>query len=174
MQTEPQQKSELEDARDKLSLVDVAMVAYQAPSGELRAEPLVTARMDKEGHLWFFLHADQPLLAAIARNPHINLIYVSQKEGLYISVSGSAQVLHNRDLQQVLWNGKLKRWFPHGPESEDVRLLRVAIRDCEYWDEPRSNMFRMVLKAVNAAAEDEEVGLAHRRISLGSLPKHPH
>lgn len=172
MQTEAQQHRELEDARDKLSLVDVAMVAYQAPSGELRAEPLRTARMDKEGHLWFFIHADQPLVAAVARNPHISLIYVSQKEGLYISVSGNARVLHNQDLQQALWNGKLKRWFPRGPETADVRLLRVAVSDCEYWDEPRSNMFRMVLKAVNASAQDEEVALIHRRISV-SPPAEP-
>jgi general stress protein 26 len=174
MQTEPQQKSELDDTRDKMSLVDVAMVAYQAPSGELRSEPLQTARMDKEGNLWFFIGADRPLVAAIARNPHINLVYVSEREGIYISVGGSARVLHNSDLQQVLWHGKLKRWFRQGPDSQDVRLLKVAITYCEYWDEPRSNLFRMLLKAVNAAAEGEDVGPAHRQVSVSGHTQADH
>lgn len=166
MQTEPQEQTQLEDARDKLSLVDIAMVAYQTPSGELRSEPLQTARMDKEGNLWFFIHANQPIVAAIASNPHINLVYVSEREGIYISVGGSARVLHNGDLQQVLWQRKLKRWFSQGPGSQDVRLLKVSISYCEYWDEPRSNLFRMLLKVVNAAADDEAVGPAHRQVSL--------
>lgn len=165
MQTEPQTDRAFEEIRDKLSLMEVAMVAYQAPGGELCSEPLQTARMDKEGNLWFFTSANQALVA-IAGNPHINLIYVNDKEGMYLSVSGTARVLRNRDLQAALWNGKLKRWLPHGPGGENTCLLKVVIGSYEYWDEPKSNLFRMLLKAVDAA-EGEDIHLAHRQVSVG-------
>lgn len=167
MQTEPQTDRALEEVRDKLSLVEVAMVAYQAPSGELHSEPLQTARMDKEGNLWFFISINHALVTAVAGNPHVNLIYVNDKEGIYLSVGGTAKVLRNRDLQEALWNGKLKRWLPHGPGGENTCLFKVAVGYCEYWDEPKSNLFRMLLKAVDAA-EGEDIGLAHRQISVGS------
>lgn len=165
MQTEPQASEALEEVRDKLALVDVAMVAYQAPSGEIRSEPLQTARMDKEGNLWFFVDNTQALPGAIARNPRISLIYSNDKESIFMSVGGRAKLLRNRDLQEALWTNKLKRWFPHGPTQESTSLLKVELSYCEYWDQPKGNLFRMLLKAVDAV-EGEEVTATHRRIVI--------
>lgn len=167
MQTETQTSEALEEIRDKLALVDTAMVAYQAPGGQIRSEPLQTVRLDREANLWFFINDTTPIVPAIAHNPRINIVYLSQKESLYISVEGVANILHNRDLQQALWIGKLKRWFPEGPLQEHASLLKVKLVSCEYWDEPRANLFRMVMKAANSA-EGRPISLVHRRIQTGA------
>lgn len=164
MRTEAQTNKALEEIRDKLALVDVAMVAYQAPGGELRSVPLQTARFDREANLWFFINDTQPIVAAIAHNPRINLVYISQKEGLYMAVGGEAKILHNRDLQEALWSSKLKRWFPGGPLQDHASLLKLKLHYCEYWDEPRANLFRMVLKAADAA-EGNQVSATHHLIT---------
>jgi hypothetical protein len=40
--------------------------------------------------------------------------------------------------QKELWSEPLRTWFPGGPESPDVALMKVEVDGAEYWDSPSS------------------------------------
>ena len=139
----------------------VAMLTTVGPGGSLRSRPMVTARAQEDGDVWFLTKAGTPKIGDVEGDSRVNIGYASEEEGRYVSLSGIASLV--RDPQQVLdlWRKRHRKWFPEGKRDPELAAMRVRVDRAEYWDE-RSGQ-RVVFSPAGAPAGGaDEPGAASR------------
>ena len=62
--------------------------------------------------------------------------------GAYVSLSGHGEVDADRERIKRLWTPLARPWFPEGPESSNLALLKFVPDVADYWDGPSSQMVR--------------------------------
>lgn len=166
------QPQSTDDMRRLAALVDetsIAMLTTVQPDGSLRSRPLATREFDSEGNLWFFTSLSSPKVREIEEHPHVNLSYANPKRADYISITGTASVVRDREKMQHLWSAWVKPWFPQGLDDPDLVLLRVNIDSAEYWDSPGNTVVQllglaraMVTGSPDAVGEHAKMGAPRR------------
>lgn len=120
--------------------IRVALLTTATRDGALRSRPMVTLRVDPAGDLWFFTQASAAKAEEIRANPHVNVGYAAPDDGRYVSVSGTAALVRDRGKMAELWNPAFAVWFPRGLDDPDLTLLRIDVKQAEYWDAPTGAM----------------------------------
>ena len=131
--------------------IEIAMLTTAMPDGSLRSRPMATQKAEFDGTLWFFTDAESAKVHEVRRDGHVNVSYAAPDDNRYVSVSGTANVVRDRQRIKDLWTPAMKAWFPDGPDSPGIALLRVDVRMAEYWDAP-SNAFVQLAGFVKAVA----------------------
>lgn len=124
--------------------IEVAMLTTVAEDGTLRSRPMVTQKAEFDGTLWFFTPAGAPKVGEVGHDRRVNVSYASPDDNRYVSVSGTAELVRDRQKIEELWNPVLKAWFPDGLQDPELALLRVNPERAEYWDSPSSTLVHLV------------------------------
>jgi general stress protein 26 len=111
--------------------------------GQLRSRPMSTQQMDENGDLWFFTSDKTHKVEEIERDSRVNAAYAKPDDNVYVSVSGRASVVKDRQKIEELWNPILKAWFPEGLDDPTLCLLKVSVEEAEYWDSPNSTLVQI-------------------------------
>jgi general stress protein 26 len=134
--------------------INVAMLTTAMPDGTLRSRPMMTQQTEFDGDLWFFTGASSPKVHEIEDDQHVNLSYAAPDDNRYVSVSGRATVVRDRQKTEELWKPMYKAWFPEGLDDPDLSLLKVDVEQAEYWD-TSSNTFVHLVGFAKAVATGE-------------------
>lgn len=139
--------------------IRVAMLTTEEDDGTLRSRPMATQFSEFDGALWFFTDSESPKVAEISHHQRVNVSYAEPKHERYVSVSGLAELVRDRDKIRELWNPAYKAWFPQGADDPRIALLKVTVEKAEYWDSPGSSVVHLIgfAKAV-ATGERYEPG----------------
>lgn len=121
---------------EKVKGIRVAMLTTMSEDGVPRSRPMGAQDMDAEGRLWFFTSADSDKAREIAKSPCVCVSYAHMGSSRYVSVSGKATVVDDREKAKELWSPLLGAWFPQGTSDPNLRLVRVDVERAEYWDAP--------------------------------------
>jgi general stress protein 26 len=122
---------------DIIEKVGVCMLTTQFGGG-LRARPL-EARPDRDAGLIFFvtdIHSAKEHEVEAA--PDVGLVFIDSSDKAYLSITGRARVMRDADKQKAAWRKTDAVWWPGGPTSPDVCLLRIEPVTAELWDGPAS------------------------------------
>lgn len=131
------EKGDIDRVWDIIEKVGVCMLTTQFAGG-LRARPL-EARPDREAGLIFFVtDVHSPKEDEIASAPDIGIVFIDADEKAYLSITGRASVLRDVEKTKALWRKTDEVWWPDGPGSPDVCLLRIEPSTAELWDGPAS------------------------------------
>ena len=76
----------------------------------------------------------------ISKLPKVNVSFADPDNQHYVSITGKAQLVRDRNKIDELWRPEFKMWFPEGKEDPDIALLRVNLEKAEYWDSPSSTI----------------------------------
>ncbi len=136
-----------------ISDVQFAMMTTAEPGGSLRSRPMATHtnhNAEFDGTLWFFTKETSPKVDEVQKDQHVNLSFSSPEQSKYVSVSGTATLVHDEDRKKEYWNTKYLAWFPKGLEDPELALLKVVVDKAEYWDTPSSTVAHILgfVKAV--------------------------
>jgi general stress protein 26 len=135
------------DAEKLIKLIKgirVAMLTTQDEDGSLRSRPMETQpEKEFDGTLWFFTHASTHKTQEIERDQHVNLSYAEPSDNRYVSVSGRARLVREKEKISELWSPILKAWFPRGKDDPETALLKVDVDKAEYWDAPSSTIVKL-------------------------------
>ena len=143
------------------------MFTWQDEQGHLLSQPMTQQQMDGDGGIWFYTSTLTSLWECIARRPEVNLGFADQEHSLYVSVSGTAERVVDRERIRAMWNAAVQAWFPAGPEDEHVVLIRVDPHSAEYWDSNDSKMVRIFAMAKAAITGDKpDLDSEHQTIRL--------
>ena len=123
--------------------IPVAMVTSRADDDMLSSRPMLLERLDPSGLLIFLTHLSSQKVHEVARDPRVNVAFVSGKGDRYVSVSGIAVVTHDRAWMHALWKMSYRAWFPGGPNDPDSAIFTVRIERIEYWDVPTNRLVRL-------------------------------
>lgn len=102
--------------------------------GSLHSRPMMTQNAVFDGNLWFFSKFDSAKVDEIRAGSQVNLAYTASAEGRFISVAGSANIIHERLQMEALWNDSYQTWFPAGLDEPGLALLRIEVNAAEVWD----------------------------------------
>lgn len=129
------------NVRDLLQGFDTAMLVTHLPSGHLRARPMAIAKKGDQGDLWFATRVDSPKVEEIEGDHDVN---VTMQEGeRFLSLSGVAQVVVDREALDRLWDEAWRAWFPEGKDTDRLALIHVTPHEAEYWEHAGRDKVRL-------------------------------
>ena len=151
--------SAMEHLADLVRDIDVAMLTTVDRTGRLHSRPMMTLHSTTEGALWFFTQACSHMADDVQGHHPVNLSYVDSARGIYISVSGRARVIHDKAKKSELWERRLARWLPQGPDDAEVILLRIEVQEAEYWSSGTAREFTAAIEvsASNGGVRNEKI-----------------
>ena len=114
--------------------IDFAMLTTIRSNGSLHSCPMATAEVHGDGALWFFSGNNSEKVEAIKGDPRVNLAYSDVGGQRYVSITGNAEPIRDHVRAKELWTPLYERWSPEGIEDPNLILLRIQVRDAEYWD----------------------------------------
>lgn len=150
----------LEKIRDMTKDVKFGMLTTVDENERLSSRPLTSQQVDAAGNMWFFISDEATFISAVQQHPEVNVNFSDVDDSLYVSVSGRAEVLRDRQKAEELWNAMVKPWFPEGVDDPHLRLLKVQIHAAEYWDSGSSKMMQLfaMAKAAITGEQPKNIG----------------
>jgi general stress protein 26 len=129
--------------------IRVAMLTTVDDDGSLRSRPMAAQQVEFDGTLWFFTWADAHKQDELQRHSQVNVSFADPERQYYVSVSGAATLVCERQKMEELWSPWFRTWFPRGLDEPNLALLQVRVDKAEYWDAPSSTMVQLfgVVKA---------------------------
>jgi len=138
----PQRRADaLQKVREMVKDIDFCMLTTVDEDGDLHSRPMsVNGEIDPDGDMWFFTNDSSHKVSEIEKLPKVNVSFANPDDQRYVSISGTAQLVRDRDKIEELWKPEFKMWFPEGKEDPQIALLRVSLEKAEYWDSPSSTI----------------------------------
>ena len=118
--------------------MSVAMLTTSPTEGKLRSRPMIPARHEFDGDVWFFVSGVSPICSEIRERPAVNVSYATPTKDQFVTLSGTAEIVTDRQKMELLWREELRDWFAEGLATPDLVLLRVAVEEAEFWDKQAS------------------------------------
>jgi general stress protein 26 len=159
----------IESLKRHINGIRFAMLTTVSDDGRLRSRPMTTQEIGEDGDIWFFTPDDSEVVLEAQREPSVNLAYSKPDSGLYVSVSGNAELIKDAAKIKELWNPMVAAYFPKGQNDPNLALLRITMTDAEVWDSPSSvaKLFNTIKTAVTGAKGDTG---QHERINVVARP----
>ena len=149
MKIETQNSTEMAELCKLIEPIPVAMLSNLDADGALVSRPMSALQVDAAGAVWFFVDLRSSRVEFLRV---VNLSFVDAARGTYVSLSGRGEIRSDRAQIQQLWTPMAKPWFPEGPDSRNLALLKFVPHTAEYWDAPHSKMVRMFAMAASVVA----------------------
>jgi general stress protein 26 len=122
---------------DILEATGVGMLTTRFAGG-LRARPL-DARPDRdEGAIYFLTDSRGLKDDEIESAADVCFTVTNARDKAYLSITGHADVLHDRARAARIWKKADEVWWPDGPEDKNLLVLRLEPDIAELWDGPAS------------------------------------
>ncbi len=144
----PNTSSKQQQFQDLLKDFDTAMLVTQSSAQQLRCRPMAVAKVADDSDIWFVTSLDAAKVSEVLSNPQV---CVSMQKGrAYLSLSGKAEVVHDRAKIKELWSEAWKVWFPDGQTDASIALIHVDAQEGEYWDTSGLKGLKYLFKAGKA------------------------
>ena len=119
--------------------IDIAMLTCRTFDGTLVSRPMSTQAKRPRVDFWFVTSTETHKVDEIQAQPEVNLAYYNNKSREWVSVSGTARIVTNRDLIRTLYKPDWKAWFPNeggakdgGPDDPRITLILVEAHTVTY------------------------------------------
>lgn len=167
MKTEKQTSPERTQLCQLIQHMTVTMLTTVDDSGALISRPMSPLLLDSSGALWFFTDLRSGKVKQIDT---MNLNFIDSTRATYVSLSGFGEIITERSYIDRLWTPFAKPWFPDGPDSSNLALLKFIPNVAEYWDSSHCKMVRMLALAVSIVAAKPIAMGEHETITGLSMP----
>jgi len=169
-QSHKKHDEQVKDLHKLIESIKFGMLVTSEKDGTLRSRPMACQKLEKDGSVWFFTYGTGGKCDEIAHDRHVNISFSEPKEQKYVSLSGHAEISHDKSKMEEFWNPLYKAWFPQGLETPDIALLKVVVDKAEYWDAPSNAIVRLVgfAKAIISGRTAENMQ-THEKVNSSPL-----
>jgi general stress protein 26 len=124
------------DLAELVRAARTCLLTTTAVDGRLVSRPMALPEAQFDGDLWFFAYRNSAKIRQIRVNPQVNVGFSDQRQRAWVSVAGTAQEDWDAARAERLWRPLLATWFPDGPDTPGITLIKVHAGSAEYWDAP--------------------------------------
>lgn len=159
--------SSIQNLRAKIKSIRFGMLTTLNSDKSLSSRPMTQQQLDDNGVLWFFLSDDSLLASDIKQQPNINVTFAEPNDSVYVSISGQAEVVKNREKVEELWSPAVATWFPEGIDDPHISLIKFTVHTAEYWDSHSNKMLQLfaIAKAVINGEQPKNIG-EHEKLNF--------
>ena len=126
-------KKTLKALAKRMAGIDVAMLSTQTAGGHIATRPMSNnGEVEFDGTAYFFTWKKSRAARDISRDNKVSLGYQS-KQGLYVTVQGTAKLEDDRERMAEHWTPDLDRWFEEGVDTPGVVIIEVDAKRVHYW-----------------------------------------
>lgn len=123
---------------DLIKHIHIALMVTHGDNGQMYARPMGAQERDSQDRLWFFTEKNSPKIAQLQANNNVLLSYSQPSDNTFVSITGTASVVHDTMKIRELWSPAVEIWFPKGKTDPNIALICVEPQSAEYWDAPSS------------------------------------
>ncbi|MDZ7961099.1 MAG: pyridoxamine 5'-phosphate oxidase family protein [Aulosira sp. DedQUE10] len=135
MTTSTDKNQHIYQLRELIKDIGCSMLTTVDEDGSLHSRPMdKSCEIQSDGTLWFFTNASSHKVFEIEHRQQVNVSFSSPNQQRYVSISGIAELVKDRNKMQELWKPELEAWFHKGLDESDLALLKVQIHKADYWD----------------------------------------
>lgn len=143
LQDETPTADEQSELWSKAQKIRFAMLTTRAADGTLASRPMTLQGVDGDGTMWFFTSASTQLGDDVRINSAANVAFADTDDDFYMSASGRAHFVDDREKIESLWNVMSAAWFD-GPTDPELWLLRVEPLRVDYWKSGAGKVLQLV------------------------------
>lgn len=130
----------------------VVMMTAMSPDGGIDSKPMTVIELDGDGVFWFLCEHDPREVNPSMHYRRMNLAISNEAKSTFVSIQAQGEIIRDRRLRHHLWSLMAKPWFPDGPDSPSLVVLKVTPVRAEYWDSPNSRVVRALALAASILA----------------------
>lgn len=134
---------------DKIKDIKVSMLTTLDNENCLRSRPMYTQQTEFAGDIWFFTKEHSAKIHDVKKDKHVNLSYADIDTSTFVSVSGNAEIVYDKQKINEFWDPTLKAWFPQGKDDPELCLICVKVDQAEYWDTKTRTTIYLIGKALS-------------------------
>ena len=131
---------DLKNVAEALKNIDFVMLNTHTDGGRIAGRPMSNNRdVEYDGDSWFFVDQSSRTFSDIQADPKVS-ISAQGAQGLlgkppvFFSIEGQAQIVTDEGALADHWTKELERWWPQGPQTLGVALLKIHAERVHYWD----------------------------------------
>lgn len=125
---------------ETLKDIDFVMLNTHTTGGKIAGRPMSNNRdVEYDGDSWFFVDQESRTFTDVSTDPNVTLSVQGSKgllgkPPLFLSIEGQAEIIRDPAQLRDHWVSDLERWWPKGPETPGIVLLKVHAQRIHYWD----------------------------------------
>ena len=101
--------------------------------GGFNSRPMSNNRdVNYKGDSYFFTYEKSGKIKELEANQNVSLIFEG-KSDLYLSVTGKAKLIRDRESFMEHWVDSLNQWFEDGVDTKGMVLIHVKGTKIKYW-----------------------------------------
>jgi general stress protein 26 len=97
MENQANYNQSIEKLGEMIGDIKVAMLTTSEPDGTLRSRPMMTQQAEFDGDLWLYTSASAPKAIELQNDHRVNVSYADPGSQRYVSVSGTASLVRDRN-----------------------------------------------------------------------------
>lgn len=158
--------NDIKHLSDLMKEIKFAMLTTAEEDGTLHSRPMTAQQVEFDGDLWFFTRVDSPKVWETQTHRQVNVAFADTAKSKFISASGTAMLVRDREKMKELWTPVLKVFFPAGIEDPDLALLKINVQKAEYWDSAPTSIGRTFNLAKAYLTKDPAALGNHAKIDM--------
>jgi len=141
-----------------LKEISVAMVVTHEGQGRnMRSRPMAARPAREEGAIYFLTDVDSPKASEIRRDETICLALADNKAKKYLSITGYAELIDDRNRIKQLWSIYDKAFWSDENDPR-IRILLVRPESAEFWEGAGAIVTAVKLIAASVSGERMNLG----------------
>jgi general stress protein 26 len=150
-------RGSLSELTQLLAEFDTAMLTTVTTQGRLHARPMAVQEPTPElsCDLWFVTASDSNKVFEIEREHQVGVSCYRARDRAYLSISGYAHLLQDRELAKRLFRPAWKLWFPQGADDPTIAIVELQVESADYW-EPKGGRLRVVYELAKSLLRGEQ------------------
>lgn len=138
-----------EKVAELLQSFHTAMLVTHGGGDTLHARPMEIARTGPDCQVWCFTGSTSVKTEEIRQDQEVLLTFQRDHQK-YLTLTGTAHLIRDREKMAELWQEPFRVWFPGGVQDPDLTLVQIIPRHAEYWDNSGLQGVRYLYEAAKA------------------------
>jgi general stress protein 26 len=135
----PNTEKKLAELYELIEDMEIALMTTRRPDGRLVTRPMATQARGTFADLWFVTNVETDKIDELESDPNVSLGYYDNGTKEWVSVSGTARIIQDREKIRELYQPDWKAWFGDeggerdgGPDDPRLALIFVDAHTVHY------------------------------------------
>ena len=127
------QAQDLRAIAERMRDLDICMFSTRDGDGIATRPMSNNGQVEFDGDTWFFAERNSAKVRQIQADPAVGLGYIATERGTWVAMEAEGEIVEDDAEKRERWFEDLRRWFPDGPDDDNVVLIRARATRVRAW-----------------------------------------